>query len=141
MRFATFLLDDWLNHYKYADPPIEFDMASSTGPIWTFRELLELDPTYSLENLLGTQLVYTRVEGTKALCESIAEMEGVQPEDVQVTTGAAEALLLLFTLAAEPGANVLVPSLGVSRASMKSHGASGSDNPLLPSVPRKSIPS
>ena len=112
MRFATFLLDDWLNHYKYADPPIEFDMASSTGPIWTFRELLELDPTYSLENLLGTQLVYTRVEGTKALCESIAEMEGVQPEDVQVTTGAAEALLLLFTLAAEPGANVLVPSLG-----------------------------
>src|SRR3989442_15109523 len=39
-------------------------------------------------------------------------MEGVQPEDAQVTTGAAEALLLLFTLAAEPGANILVPSLG-----------------------------
>jgi aspartate/methionine/tyrosine aminotransferase len=112
MRFATFLLDDWLNHYKYADPPIEFDLASSTGPIWTLRELLELDPNYSLENLLDTQLVYMRVEGTNALCVSIAETEGVQPEDVQVTTGAAEALLLLFTLAAEPGANVLVPSLG-----------------------------
>ncbi|HEX9223602.1 MAG TPA: aminotransferase class I/II-fold pyridoxal phosphate-dependent enzyme [Candidatus Acidoferrales bacterium] len=112
MRFATFLLDDWLNHYKYADPPIEFDLASSTGPVWTLRELLELDPSYSLEELLDTQLVYMRVEGTKALCQCVAEMEGVQPEDVQVTTGAAEALLLLFTLAAEPGANVLVPSLG-----------------------------
>jgi len=112
MRFATFLLDDWLNHYKYADPPVEFDLASSTGPIWTLRELLELDPNYSLETLLDTQLVYMRVEGTKALCECIAETEGVQPEDVQVTTGAAEALLLLFTLAAERGANVLVPSLG-----------------------------
>src|SRR6266568_4204578 len=112
MRFATFLLDDWLNHYKYADPPIEFDLASSTGPVWTLRELLELDPSYSLEELLDTQLVYMRVEGTKALCQCVAEMEGVQPEDVQVTTGAAEALLLLFTLAAEPDANVLVPSLG-----------------------------
>ncbi len=112
MRFATFLLDDWLNHFKYADPPIEFDLASSTGPVWTLRELLELDPNYSLENLLDTQLVYMRVEGTKALCQSVAEMEGVQPEDVQITTGAAEALLLLFTLAAEPGANILVPSLG-----------------------------
>ena len=112
MRFATFLLDDWLNHYKYADPPVEFDLASSTGPIWTLRELLELDPNYSLETLLDTELVYMRVEGTKALCECIAETEGVQPEDVQVTTGAAEALLLLFTLAAERGANVLVPSLG-----------------------------
>ncbi|MFY9531483.1 MAG: aminotransferase class I/II-fold pyridoxal phosphate-dependent enzyme [Candidatus Acidiferrales bacterium] len=112
MRFATFLLDDWLNYYKHADPPVEFDLASSTGPIWTLRELLELDPSYSLEALLDTRLVYMRVGGTKALCESIAEMEGVRPEDVQVTTGAAEALLLLFILAAEPGANVLVPSLG-----------------------------
>ena len=46
MRFATFLLEDWLNHYKYADPPIEFDMASSTGPIWTFRELLARKPAW-----------------------------------------------------------------------------------------------
>jgi len=39
-------------------------------------------------------------------------MEGVGTEDVQITTGAAEGILILFTLAAEPGANVLLPSPG-----------------------------
>src|SRR5258708_19721400 len=112
MGFNRFLLVFGLNNNKPVAPPIEFDLASSTGPVWTPRELLELDPRFSLEDLLDTQLVYMRVEGTKALCQSVAEMEGVQPEDVQVTTGAAEALLLLFSLAAEPGANILVPSLG-----------------------------
>src|SRR5438132_1088671 len=85
--------------------------TASPGPAAPW-EPPELGPSYSLADLLDTQLVYMRVEGTKAVCQSVAEMEGVQPEDVQVTTGAAEALLLLFTLAAEPGANILVPSLG-----------------------------
>jgi len=39
-------------------------------------------------------------------------MEGVEPEHVLVMTGAAEALLILFALAAEPGANVVLPSPG-----------------------------
>jgi histidinol-phosphate/aromatic aminotransferase/cobyric acid decarboxylase-like protein len=34
-------------------------------------------------------------------------MAGVQPDDVLVMTGAAEALLILFHLAAEPGAKVV----------------------------------
>jgi aspartate/methionine/tyrosine aminotransferase len=112
MRFSPFLLDDWLNHYQYSEPPIEYDLASSTGPHWTLRELLGLGEKHALEELLDTHLFYTRVQGSKALCDAIAEMEGVHPEHVQVTTGAAEALLLLFSLAAEPGANVLVPSPG-----------------------------
>jgi aspartate/methionine/tyrosine aminotransferase len=112
MRFSPFLLDDWLNHHQHSEPPIEYDLASSTGPHWTLRELLGLGDKNALEELLDTHLFYTRVQGSKSLCEAIAEMEGVRPEDVQVTTGAAEALLLLFSLAAEPGANVLVPSPG-----------------------------
>ena len=112
MRFSTFLLDDWLNQYQYSEPPIEYDLASSTGPHWTLRELLSLDEKDALEDLLETHLFYTRVQGSKALCEAIADMEGVHPDHVQVTTGGAEGLLLLFSLAAEPGANVLVPSPG-----------------------------
>ena len=112
MRFSPFLLDDWLNHYQHSEPPVEYDLAASTGPHWTLRELLGLGEKGALEDLLDTHIAYARVEGSRTLCEAIAEMEGVGPEHIQVTTGAAEALLLLFSLAAEPGANVLVPSPG-----------------------------
>jgi aspartate/methionine/tyrosine aminotransferase len=112
MRFSPFLLDNWLNHYQQSEPPIEYDLAASTGPHWTLRELLGLGEKDTLEELLDTRIAYTRVEGSRPLCGAIAEMEGVEPDHVQVTTGAAEALLLLFSLAAEPGANVLVPSPG-----------------------------
>lgn len=112
MRFSPFLLDDWLNQFQHAEPPIEFDLAASTGPSWTLRELLDLGGNGELESLLDARLGYNRVEGTRALCNSIGEMEGVEPEHVQVTTGAAEALLLLFSVAAEPGANVVLPAPG-----------------------------
>jgi aspartate/methionine/tyrosine aminotransferase len=112
MRFAPFLLDHWLNRYQHSEPPIEYDLAASTGPKWTVRELLALDGGDRVEELLDTRLEYMRLEGTRALCEAIAEMEGARAEEVQITTGAAEGILLLFALAAEPGANVLVPSPG-----------------------------
>lgn len=112
MRFAPFLLDQWLNKYQHSEPPIEFDLAASTGPTWTVRELLALESADLRQQLLDTPLAYMRLEGTKSLCEAIAQMEGVRPEEIQITTGAAEALLLLFTLAAEPGANIVVPSPG-----------------------------
>lgn len=110
MHFSPFLLDDWLNHYQHSEPPIEYDLAASTGPHWTLQELLALGEKNALEDLLATRLAYTRAAGSRALCEAIAEMEGVGAEDIQVTTGAAEALLLLFSAAAEPRANVIVPS-------------------------------
>src|SRR5207237_6132661 len=42
----------------------------------------------------------------------IAEMQGVDVETVQVVTGASEALLVLMWLAAESGANVVLPRPG-----------------------------
>src|SRR5260370_41127141 len=39
-------------------------------------------------------------------------MQGVDPSAVQVVTGASEALLILFFLAAKPGANVVLPNPG-----------------------------
>jgi aspartate/methionine/tyrosine aminotransferase len=109
MQLAPFLLDQWLNHYHFTDPPVEFDLASSTGPAWTARELIGLMEPDEKEKLLDTKLVYAHAEGTRVLREAIAEMQGVAPDQVQVVTGAAEALLILFFLAAEPGANVVLP--------------------------------
>ncbi len=47
-----------------------------------------------------------------SLREAIAEMQSVPVEAVQVVTGASEALVALMWLAAEPGANVILPLPG-----------------------------
>jgi aspartate/methionine/tyrosine aminotransferase len=113
MELAPFLLDQWISRKHTADPPIEFDLASSTGPIWTLRELAALgggEP--SLEFLLDMRVSYVAATGTADLREAIARVTGAKPEQVQVTTGAEEALLILFFLAAEKGANVVLPAPG-----------------------------
>ncbi len=112
MQLAPFLLDEWLGQKFTADPPIEFDLGASTGPVWTLRELLALDGEEARERLLDTALSYTPAAGSEELRTEIARMQGVEPEHVQTVTGAAEALLLLFYLAAEPGANVVLPEPG-----------------------------
>jgi aspartate/methionine/tyrosine aminotransferase len=110
MKLPPFLLDQWLEQKFSADPPIEFDLGSSTGPVWTLRELLSLGG--DLESLLETRLFYTPPAGSPELRDELAHMAGVPAETVLVTTGAAEALFLLFHLAAEPGANVVLPNPG-----------------------------
>jgi aspartate/methionine/tyrosine aminotransferase len=108
MHLPPFLLDQWLEQKFHADPPIEFDLGSSTGPVWTLGELLALEAG-AIDRLGGMALSYTSPAGTPELREEIARMHGVEPEHVQVVTGGAEGLLLLFYLAAEPGANVVLP--------------------------------
>lgn len=112
MRLTPFLLDQWLEQKFSADPPIEYDLGSSTGPVWTLRELLALGGDEAREQLLDTNLFYTSATGTQELREAIANLRGVDPNEVQVVTGAAEALLILFFLAAEPGVNVVLPNPG-----------------------------
>lgn len=112
MHLKPFLLDQWLNHYKFADPPVEFDLASSTGPVWTLRQLLALGNRDEPENLLDMDLVYSDASGSRALRESLAEMQGVDPSHIHVVTGASEALLILFFLASRAGANAILPSPG-----------------------------
>jgi len=112
MELPPFLLDRWIEQKNAANSPIEYDLASSTGPVWTLRELLALSPGNELEALLDTRVSYTAAAGTLALRTAIAALEGVGPDDVQVVTGAAEALLILFFLAAESGANVVLPNPG-----------------------------
>ncbi len=107
MQLAPFQLDLWLDAWKHGGQ-IEYDLASSTGPTWTLREVLG----GQVERLLDLQVLYAPAQGTAALRAEIAAFHGVDSDAVQVTTGAAEALLILFHRVAEPGANVVIPFPG-----------------------------
>src|SRR5262249_26144752 len=106
MQLKPFLLDAWLDQYEH---DIEFNLAASTGPTWTVNDILALADDETRHRFLNHKLVYSRPAGAGSLREAIAEMQGVPAESVQVVTGASEALLVLFWLAAQPGANVILP--------------------------------
>ena len=112
MQIPPFLLDDWLNHYHFASSPPEFDLASSTGPSSSLSEILGLMTPAEREHFDKMQLVYSAATGTEALRQAVGDLHGVGADEVQIVTGASEALLSLFFIAAEPGANVLLPFPG-----------------------------
>lgn len=112
MQIPPFLLDEWLNHYHFASTPPEFDLASSTGPVTRMSELLELMTPDERERFDEMQLIYSAVAGKQSLRQAIGDLHGVGVDEVQILTGASEALLSLFFIAAEPGANVLLPFPG-----------------------------
>jgi aspartate/methionine/tyrosine aminotransferase len=109
MRLRPFLLDQWIA--GYADAGLPYNLAGSAGPSWTIEELLNLDPG-SKERLLRLPVRYQPSCGQPALREALAEMSGVDPDEILVTAGGAEALFHVFFLAAGPGGNVIVPSPG-----------------------------
>jgi aspartate/methionine/tyrosine aminotransferase len=112
VELRPFLLDQWLSKHQFASPPIEYDLASSTGPRWTVRELLALVDDEARERLFDRPLYYAPPEGDAELRAALAAVAGVTADDVRVTTGASEALWILFIHAAEPGANVVLPHPG-----------------------------
>ena len=101
------MLDQWLQEHAGA----EFDLGSSTGPRWTVGELLALtgDADRAARELLNLRVHYPPTAGAASLREAIAAMQGVEPGDIAVFSGGGEALFHLFYVAAEPGANVIVP--------------------------------
>lgn len=109
MRLKPFLLDAWLDQYEHN---IEFNLGASTGPTWTVNDILALADEETRHRFLNHNLVYSRPAGADGLRKAIAEMQGVPAEAVQVVTGASEAILTLMWLAAEPGANVVLPLPG-----------------------------
>ncbi len=109
MQLKPFLLDAWLDQYEH---DIEFNLAASTGPTWTVNDSLALADEETRHRFLNHKLVYSRPAGADTLREAIAEMQGVPVEAVQIVTGASEALVALMWLAAEPGANVIIPLPG-----------------------------
>lgn len=109
MQLKPFLLDMWLAAYEH---DIEFNLAASEGPRWTLNEILSLASEEERQRFMNQSLVYSRPAGADGLRTAIADMQEVDVEAVQVVTGASEALLVLFWLAAERGANVVLPQPG-----------------------------
>jgi len=109
VRLKPFLLDEWLDTFEHG---AEFNLAASTGPAWSLNELLSLANDEERERFLTHKVIYGRPAGADSLRSAIAEMHGVSADAVQVVTGASEALVILMWLAAEPGANVIVPQPG-----------------------------
>jgi aspartate/methionine/tyrosine aminotransferase len=114
MRLKPFLLDAWMDTYEHG---IEFNLAASAGPSWTANELLDLGGEEFRQRYLNHKVEFSRPAGADSLRAAIAEMQGVSVDHVQVFTGASEALLVLMWLAAEPGANVIVPMPGLANFS------------------------
>ena len=110
MEIEEFALATWLNEYE---TDVEFNLAASTGPLWTAKQLLELegDPETGWAELGRVPLNYVHAAGTRELRRAVADFYGggIDPEWVQVTTGAAEALWLILFHACVRGANVIVP--------------------------------
>jgi aspartate/methionine/tyrosine aminotransferase len=109
MRLKPFLLDMWLDSFEHN---IQYNLGASTGPVWTLSQILELASEKERERFLNHKVVYSRPVGAEGLRSAIAEMQAVDADCVQVVTGASEALLVLMWLAAEPGANVILPRPG-----------------------------
>jgi aspartate/methionine/tyrosine aminotransferase len=109
VQLKPFLLDAWLDQYEHH---IDFNLAASTGPAWTVSDILALADQQTQHRFLNHNLVYSRPAGADGLREAIAEMQSVPVEAVQIVTGASEALVALMWLAAEPGANVVLPLPG-----------------------------
>ena len=109
MQLKPFSLDLWLDHYEHG---IDFNLAASTGPAWTVNDILALADHETRHRFLNHKLAYGRPAGADSLREAIAAMQHVPVQAVQIVTGASEALLVLMWLAAEPGANVILPQPG-----------------------------
>jgi aspartate/methionine/tyrosine aminotransferase len=109
MKLRTFLLDEWLERYEGHGEKIRYNLAASTGPGWTLDHLRRLMTAEESERLFKTSLTYQPGHGTESLRHELASMYGAKANEIQITTGASEALLALFFLAAEPGANVVLP--------------------------------
>jgi aspartate/methionine/tyrosine aminotransferase len=109
MLLKPFLLDLWLAAHEHTT---EYNLGGSTGPVWTLDQLLELGSEEDRRRFQHHPLSYGRPAGDIDLRAAIAEMQQVPPEFIQVVTGASEALVILMWLAAEPGANVILPHPG-----------------------------
>jgi aspartate/methionine/tyrosine aminotransferase len=108
MKLEPFALEQWLELH----PEVKYNLALSTGPTWKLQELLDLMTDEEKQTLLQGKVAYCPSRGNASLRHAIAEWYGVDQDEVQIVTGASEALLSLFFHAAEPGANVVVPSPG-----------------------------
>jgi aspartate/methionine/tyrosine aminotransferase len=106
MKLVPFVLEEWLAKYRDS---VGHHLGMSTGPKWTLAELKALMTDAEREAFDAAVLTYCPSNGGEPLRAALAAMYGADPEEILVFNGGAEALLALFAVIDEPGANVVVP--------------------------------
>ena len=107
MKLVPFVLEEWLG--KYRDSAVHH-LGMSTGPRWTLAELRALMTDPERDAFDRAALTYCPTNGRESLRAELAAMYGADPKEIVVFNGGAEALLAMFFVDGEPGANVVVPT-------------------------------
>jgi aspartate/methionine/tyrosine aminotransferase len=107
MGFQPLALEAWHSNYENS---AGFNLADSSVPAVSMRELQELGA--DIDALLDVQLDYPEASGEQALRRRIARFygDGVDPEQVLVTAGAAEATAIAVEALVSPGDAVVTMS-------------------------------
>lgn len=106
MEIALHEIEPWLIKYQFAP----YNLAESGMVNQTVGELLSTAGG-SLEELSKLSFANADTHGSRELREAIAAVyQGVDPDDLLVTTGTSEGLLLYYLVRQRPGANVVVPT-------------------------------
>jgi aspartate/methionine/tyrosine aminotransferase len=106
-HFPPFQLERWFEEFEFV-PGMRNLAASAPFPVTT-RELLELEDTETTAHYLDLSLDYIENPGSESLRQAIANLyTTLKAEDVHVTTGASEALLILIWSTVKPGENIVI---------------------------------
>lgn len=104
MKFEPALLEKWLSQYE----KVPYNLGESSVDNFTLGELLNL--TGDRDSLDQLSLMNNDTYGSLRLREAIASLdELVSPDDILVTAGTTEAILIYFKVRYRSGANVVVP--------------------------------
>lgn len=95
-----------------AGVPPELDLARSGAPARTMAEILDAAGSKAAEEYLAMSLDYGPGTGSPRLRQAIAASSGVDVDDVLVTNGAIEALLLVCAATVEAGKAIAVATPG-----------------------------
>jgi len=105
VELKPFRIERFYARYEFTT---RYMLSSSDCESRTIGELLELEPDAN-ERLLETWCGYTESEGAPELREAIAALyEGIEPDDVIVTSCAEEGIFLLYHALLRPGDHAIV---------------------------------
>jgi len=105
-RLVPCKLERWYSRYGLA---ARYNLSGSAAPSLTAAALLHLGGSSALDDYLTLDLNYTPQQGTTRLRTAIAgQYATLGVDDIQVTTGASEAIFLLLNALIQPGDAVVV---------------------------------
>lgn len=105
MEIALHKIEPWLIRHQFA----RFNLAESGMVNQTVGELMDAVGMTDAE-LRAVSLANSDTRGMEALRVAVAELyPGISPDDILITTGTSEALLLYYQVRARANANVVVP--------------------------------